>query len=87
MATISLKTLRNLVARDRSPSAFIVYFYLWTKTREAKSVRASLQSIADETGLSKSAVQAAIQLLNRRKLVRSVHASSTATPEHFVAKR
>jgi DNA-binding MarR family transcriptional regulator len=80
-------TLRNLVGGDRSPSAFIVYFYLWTKTREAKSVQASLQSIADETGLSKSAVQAAIQLLNRRKLVRSVHASRTATPEHFVARR
>ena len=87
MSTISVETLRNLVARDRSPSAFIVYFYLWSKTRAAKNLRASLQTIADETGLSKSAVQTAIQLLNRRKLIRSVHASRTGTPLHFVTKR
>lgn len=84
MATILLKVLRDLVERDRSPSAFIVYFYLWS--RRAKSVRISHQGVADETGLSKSAVQAAIRLLNRRKLIRSVHASPTAIPEHFVMR-
>ncbi len=84
MATIPWKALRDLVGRDRSPSAFIVYLYLWS--RGGKSVRISHKGIADETGLSKSAVQAAIRLLNRRKLIRSVHASRTAIPQHFVKR-
>jgi DNA-binding MarR family transcriptional regulator len=83
MTAISLNTLRNLVGRDRSPSAFIVYFFLWSK----KGGLMSHQAIADATGLSKSAVQAAIRLLNRRKLIRTVHASRTATPRHFIVKR
>ena len=83
MATISLETLKSLVGRDRSPSAFIVYFYLWT----TKGGRMSHQEIAEATGLSRSAVQAAIRLLNRRKLIRTVHASRTATPEHHLIRR
>lgn len=83
MATISLETLKNLVGRDRSPSAFAVYFYLWSR----KGGRISHQEIADATGVSRSAVQAAIRLLNRRKLIRTVHPSRTATPEHHLVRR
>ena len=83
MTTISLETLKNLVGRDRSPSAFIVYFYLWS----TKGGRMSHQEIAEATGLSRSAVQAAIRLLNRRKLIRTGHASRTATPEHHLNRR
>ena len=83
MATISIKILKNLVGDDRSPSAFIVYFYLWS----TKGGRISHQEIAEATGLSKSAVQGAIRLLNRRKLIRTKHTSRTATPEHVVLKR
>ncbi len=83
MATITLETLKSLVGRDRSPSAFIVYFYLWS----TKGGRMSHQEIAEATGLSRSAVQAAIRLLNRRKLIRTVHASRTATPEHHLNRR
>src|SRR5207302_10569923 len=31
MSTISMDTLKGLVKRDRSPSAFVVYFYLWSR--------------------------------------------------------
>jgi hypothetical protein len=51
-----------------------------------KSVRASHQNIADDTGVSKSGVQTALRHLNRRKLVRSVRETQTATPEHFVLR-
>ena len=46
----------------------------------------SHKGIADDTGLSKSAVQAAIRHLNRRKLVRSTRATPTSTPEHHVLR-
>ena len=82
MAAISHEVIRELVGRDRSPSAFVVYFYLWSR----KGGRISHQEIADATGISKSAVQAAIRLLNRRKLIRTEHASRTATPVHVVKR-
>ncbi len=86
MATIPLDVPRGLVKRDRSPSAFVIYFYIWSKAG-ARGLRASLQTIAGETGFSKSAVQAAIRLLNRRRLIRTEKSSPTATPVHFVVKR
>lgn len=80
--------LRDLAGHDKSPAALAVYLYLWHLTfgAGARSVRASHQFLAAETGLSKSGVQAALRLLNRRRLVRSVRESQTATPEHFVLR-
>jgi hypothetical protein len=80
--------MADLVGHDKSPTAFVVYVHLWSRTvgAGAKSVRASHQCIADDTGLSKSGVQAALRHLNRRKLVRSVRETQTATPEHFVLR-
>ena len=49
----------DLVGHDRSPSAFLVYLYMWRRTREGDS-RLPLQRIAEGTGLSKRGVQAAI---------------------------
>ncbi|HEX8254641.1 MAG TPA: helix-turn-helix domain-containing protein [Thermoanaerobaculia bacterium] len=78
----------DLVGHDKAPASFIVYVHLWSLTHAAgvKSVRASHQTIADETGLSKSGVQTALRHLNARKLVRSLRESQTATPEHFVLR-
>ena len=76
----------DLVKRDHSPSAFVIYMYL-ASVAGSKGLRASLHTIAEETGFSKSAVQAALRLLNRRKMIRTEHASRTATPVHFVVKR
>jgi len=79
--------MADLVGHDKAPSAFIVYLYLHRQAGgRPRSARASHQTIADDTGLSKSAVQAALRHLNRRKLVRSVRESQTATPQHFVLR-
>ena len=81
MATIPF----DLVKKDGSPSAFVVYMYLSSKAG-AKGLRASLHTIAEETGVSKSGVQGALRLLNRRKLIRTEKSSPTATPLHFVVR-
>lgn len=80
--------MADLVGHDKSASSFLVYLYLWSRTVGAreKSVRASHHAIAGATGLSKSAVQAALRNLTRRRLVRSERDSITATPEHFVLR-
>src|SRR5262249_6579376 len=78
--------MRDLVAHDRRPSAFIVYLWLWQLTHgEARaSVHQSHQQLADATGLSKSAVQSAVKVLMRRRLVSSRRTVRTATPEYVV---
>jgi hypothetical protein len=72
--------MRDLVRHDRAPSAFLVYLWLWSKTRGGGRANygASLQTIATETGLSKSSVQNALRRLRRRKLVSVRHGSPTA---------
>jgi transcription initiation factor IIE alpha subunit len=71
--------MRDLVGHDRAPSAFLVYLWLWSKTRGVGrgSFGASLQTMATETGLSKSSVQNALRRLRRRKLVSVRHGSPT----------
>jgi replication initiation and membrane attachment protein DnaB len=78
----------DLVGHDKQPSAFIVYLYLWTKLASSRSrtIQASHQTIANETGLSKSAVQAAMKNLTRRRLVKSQLQSRTAIPEYTVLR-
>ena len=79
--------MADLIGHDKTPSAFIVYLYLYRRAAgRPRALRASHQMIANDTGLSKSAVQAALRHLNRRKLVRSERASQTATPQHFVLR-
>jgi hypothetical protein len=80
--------MRDLVGHDRSPSAYLVYLHLWGQTvgKRAKSARLSHQMVASATGLSKSAVQAGMRRLVRRRLV-SVHRDSpTATPEYQILR-
>jgi DNA-binding MarR family transcriptional regulator len=78
--------LRDLVGHDRSPAAFLVYFSLYALTYAAgrRSAQLSLKQVAERTGLSKSAVQAALRILLRRQLIRAVHTTRTAVPEYFV---
>jgi hypothetical protein len=80
--------LRDLVGHDRSPAAFLVYFSLYSLTYAAghRSVKLSLKQVAERTGLSKSAVQAALRILLRRQLIRAVHTTRTAVPEYFVQR-
>ena len=80
--------LRDLVGHDHSPAAFVVYLFLWRKTagERRKRARLSHRDIAQDTGLSKSAVQQALRVLHRRGLVRSERRHQTDTPEHEVAR-
>ena len=76
--------LPDLVGHDHSPAAFLVYLVLWTRLfrSERRAISVSLQQLAAETGLSKSAVQAAIRLLRTRSLVKVTKASATAMPQY-----
>ena len=78
--------MQDLVGHDHRPSAFIVYlFFLRRCAQEAGGVcRASLAQIAEGTGLSRRAVQDAIALLRRRKLVGVSAETPTAVPEYEV---
>jgi DNA-binding GntR family transcriptional regulator len=78
----------DLVGHDRQPSAFIVYLYLAHRVTRARvrSVTVSLKGIAADTGLSKTAVQAAIRTLVRRRLLRIEKRSRTAVPSYTVLR-
>jgi hypothetical protein len=80
--------MRDLAGHDRSPAAFLVYLFLWRRTRAQShpGARLSHRDIAAETGLSKSAVQQALRILHRRSLVKSKQRHPTDTPEHQVAR-
>jgi transcription initiation factor IIE alpha subunit len=80
--------LRDLVGHDHSPTAFLVYLFLWRQTVGArrKWVRLSHRQIAEETGLSRSAVQQAFRILHRRRLVISQRRHETDTPRHSVER-
>ena len=71
----------DLVGHERKPSAFLVYLWLWRKTRGGSHpAGASAQLIAHGTGLSKGSVQTALTALADRKLVEIKRRSATATP-------
>jgi DNA-binding IclR family transcriptional regulator len=72
------------VGHDRQPSAFAVYLLIWRRLAGSQRDRVHLshQAIAEATGLSKSAVQAAVATLVRRQLIAAERAFPTATPEY-----
>ena len=79
--------MADLVGHDRTPAAFVVYLSLWKESRRSRRrVRVSHAGVSGDTGLSKSAVQAAIRLLKRRQLVRSFRGAPTAIPEYEVLR-
>ncbi|MFL6531292.1 MAG: helix-turn-helix domain-containing protein [Chthoniobacterales bacterium] len=80
--------MRDIVGHDRQPAAFLVYVWLYGQAVRAKwkPMPASLRTLAEATGLSKSAVQTALDLLRRRELVETKSAHSTATPKHRVLR-
>jgi len=78
--------MRDLIAHDRAPSAFVVFLWLWRQTRAQgrEKIGASLADIAHATGLSKSSIQSAIRRLSRRRLVTADKAGPTAAPIYQV---
>jgi hypothetical protein len=80
--------MRDIVGHDRQPAAYLVYIYLFglAARQKWKPVTASLRALAGATGLSKSAVQTALDLLRRRQLIETTNDHPTATPEHRVLR-
>jgi hypothetical protein len=80
--------MRDIVGHDRQPAAYLVYLCLYSQAARVKwkPVPASLRSLADVTGLSKSAVQTALELLRRRELIKTTSDHSTAIPAHRVLR-
>src|SRR4051812_5822688 len=79
--------MADLVLHDRQPSAFLVYLHLSSRAGAAvRPTAASHQAMASATGLSKSAVQAAVRTLLRRRLLRVKRAGRTAVPEYTVLR-
>jgi hypothetical protein len=74
--------MRDLTEHEKRPSAFLVYLHVWRRTHATgqKAAALSYQEIAEGTGLSKSAVQGAVKLLKRRKLITVSLKNATATP-------
>jgi Helix-turn-helix domain len=72
----------DLVGHDRRPAAFLVYLFLLKQASIAKrdAVPVSLQTIATNTGLSKSTAQAAVRHLRRRGLLDPELAATAAHP-------
>jgi hypothetical protein len=76
----------DLIGHDRRPAALVVYLALYRMAARGNSwsVRQSHQSLADATGLSRSAVQSALAHLKRRQLITTTRANPTAVPLHKV---
>jgi hypothetical protein len=81
--------MRDLIAHDHLPSAFLVYLFLrgrstvqkayrQTERRRMHPVTISVRELAAQTGLAKSVVQTALVALRRRQLIRVVAADRTA---------
>ena len=80
--------MRDLTEHEKRPSAFLVYLHVWRCSVGAgqRVVSLSHQQLAEGTGLSKSAVQGAVRLLKRRKLLSAALKNPTATPVYRVER-
>ena len=94
MTTVRIDTyvldtlMADLVGHDRQPSAFLVYLFLWRRTPGSggTAVQASLLDITVGTGLSKRAVQEALRLLAKRRLLSIQREGITAVPVYEVLR-
>jgi DNA-binding MarR family transcriptional regulator len=80
--------MRDLIGHDQKLAAYLVYLHLYGQVARNKwrPVSASVRTIADATGLSKSAAHAALTHLRRRQLIRTSADYATATPRHHVLR-
>jgi Helix-turn-helix domain len=72
----------DLVGHDRRPAAFMVYLFLLRQASKSRrdTLAISLQTIATQTGLSKSTVQVALRHLTRRGLLDPAAIATVTTP-------
>jgi hypothetical protein len=75
--------LRDLVGHDHRPVSFLVYLWLAAEqSRRVSAVQISYQELAENIGVSKSSVQAAVSWLRRRKLLSATKENATAVPRY-----
>lgn len=77
--------LPDLVGHDRHPSAYLTYLYLYRQTAD-EAAELSLTQIAEGTGLSRRAVQAALARLEDRGLVDIERDSITSVGRYTVSR-
>src|SRR5262245_44173448 len=63
--------MRDLIGHDQKPAAYLVYLHLYGQAARSKwrPISASVRTISDATGFSKSAAHAALTHLRRRQLI------------------
>ena len=76
--------MADLVGHDRRPAAYILYLALHRLGAGGAEVGISLQGLATETGLSKSAVQRSVAHLERRQLIAVRSAGPNQAPFYRV---
>jgi hypothetical protein len=77
--------LRDLTGHDRKPAAFLVYLWLaGEQSRHRSPVTISYQELAENTGLSRSSVQASVRWLAGRTLLTATKSNATAVPKYTV---
>jgi hypothetical protein len=81
--------MRDLIGHDQMPAAFLIYLHLYGQAARDKwrPISASVRTIAEATGLSKSAVHAALMHLRHRQLIATTADHVTATSRHRVLRR
>jgi hypothetical protein len=80
--------MRDLVGHDRQPTSFLIYVWLTFETARNRRERlqVSYQTMAGSIGISKSAAQAGVRWLVRRKLIESRKTSPTSVPAYRVLR-
>jgi hypothetical protein len=80
--------MRDLIGHDQKPAAFMVYLHLYGQAARNKwrPISASVRTVADATGLSKSAAHTGLTHLRRRQLIATTAAHATATPSHRILR-
>lgn len=73
--------MADLVGHDRRPSAYLTLLAIWSASGDRKTAL-SYADLANRTGLSKRAVQAAIAHLVRRELLEVSKSGPTDTPRY-----
>ena len=78
----------DLIGHDQQPAAYLVYLCLYGQAvrKKWKPIVASVRTLADATGLSKSAIQTALANLRRRELIITSRDHATATSRHRVLR-
>ena len=80
--------MRDLIGHDQQPAAYLVYLYLYGHAirKRWSPIVASVRTLADATGLSKSAIQLALAKLRCRELIVTKRDHATAVSRHSVLR-